>query len=101
MKLLHKIFLLLIISVSATQFINAGSIRYYRPGEKIEYDSIQYMVKDPSFETPYEKLSKMFSGEIPYNLKDAEFLVENAYYGGTVDYEQYCHDIDSVVRVLQ
>ncbi|MDE6801658.1 MAG: hypothetical protein K2J06_02725 [Muribaculaceae bacterium] len=101
MKLLHKIFLLLIISVNATQFINAGSIRYYRPGEKFEYDSIQYMVKDPSFETSYEKLSKMFNGEIPYNLKDAEFLVENAYYGGTVDYKQYCHDIDSVVRVLR
>lgn len=92
--------LFLILFVYFVQSTNAESIKYFQPEETIAFDSIPYMVKDPAFEDSYKRLSQMFKGEIPYNLKYAEFLVENAYYGGTVSYDSFCHDIDSVVKVL-
>lgn len=42
----------------------------------------------------------MFDGVLPYDLKRAEFLVENAFYNGKMDYIEYSHIIDSIVNVL-
>lgn len=75
-------------------------IKYFSPGAEITYDSIPYMVDNPAFNASYDELLKMFRGETPYNLKRAEFLIENAYFDGKLSYKTFSHNIDSVVRVL-
>lgn len=64
-------------------------------------DTIPYMVKDKYFFAGLQELQKMLHGEIPYSLKRAEFIVEWAYSGGTMDYAKFCHDIDSVAYILR
>lgn len=77
-----------------------SNLKYYNPSETILYDTIPYMVFDTVFENSYRELEDMFINENSYSLKRAEFLVENSYYGGVLKYNDYCHDIDSVVQVL-
>lgn len=77
-----------------------SEIKYLRPSNSVRFDTVQYMVYDEHFEKSYKELTEMFDGVKPYNLKRAEFLVENAFYEGTMDYKVFCHDIDSVVDVL-
>ncbi|MDE5786512.1 MAG: hypothetical protein K2H98_08285 [Duncaniella sp.] len=76
------------------------SVKLLSPQESIVFDTIPYMVNDYHFNASYEELSKMFDGAIPYDLKRAEFLLENAFYDGKMDYNEYCHVIDSIVNVL-
>lgn len=58
------------------------------------------MALDPSFENSFKEMEEMFNGTRPYSLKRMEYLVENAYYGGILKYSNFCHDIDSIVDVL-
>lgn len=81
--------------------VYASKIKYYDKNDNIEYDSIPYMVNAPTFEKSYRELLEMFDEKIPYSLKRAEFLVENAFYDDTMDYDKFCHDIDSIVNVLK
>lgn len=96
MRIISLIFLMSSIILS----VSASKIKYYDKNDKIEYDSIPYMVNAPTFEKSYQELLEMFDGKIPYSLKRAEFLVENAFYDNTMNYDKFCHDIDSVVNVL-
>ena len=80
--------------------VNAQEVRYFEPDDFIEYDTIPYMVKDKAFEESFKELKAMFDGEMPYSLKRAEFLVENAFFGGMADYDNFCRQIDSVAVVL-
>ncbi|MBD5218679.1 MAG: hypothetical protein HDS72_00325 [Bacteroidales bacterium] len=66
----------------------------------IRFDTIPYMVYNPNFEKAYNELADMLDGKIPYSLKRAEYLVEYAHYDGKIDYAKFCHDIDSIVKVL-
>lgn len=88
---------ILLLSVSTA---SAQHIKTFQPWDKFEYDTIPYMVKDPVFEESFNELTKMFAGKIPYNLKRAEFLVENAYHGGTMNYINFSHNIDHIVSML-
>lgn len=93
----YLIFIILLFPIIS---VLSQSIKRYKVGEAIEYDSIPYMVDDAIFEESYFELIDMFDGKLPYNLKRAEYLVENAYYGGRINYDVFCHEIDSVVLVL-
>lgn len=97
MRIISLIFLMssIILSISATK------IKYYEKNDKIEYDSIPYMVNAPTFEKSYRELLEMFDGKAPYSLKRAEFLVENAFYDNTMNYDKFCHDIDSFVTISE
>ena len=43
----------------------------------------------------------MLNGKSKYSFKIAEFLVENAYEDGCMNYNRYCQDIDSVASILR
>lgn len=70
-----------------------SEIKYLSPSDSIRFDTIQYMVYDEHFEKSYKELAEMFDGVKPYNLKRAEFLVENAFYGGLLDYKRVFNNI--------
>lgn len=74
---------------------------YYAQPKEVSYDAIPYMVKDQVFLEGLNELKMMLNGSKPYSLKRAEFIVEWAYSGGTMDYSKYCHDIDSVAFILR
>lgn len=94
------IFLLIIAFISQTIYSLDRDIKYYSPNEIIDYDTVRYMVLDSSFENSFKEMEGMFNGTIPYSLKRMEFLVENAYYGGNMNYSKFCQEIDSVVKML-
>lgn len=91
---------LFIITLLSTVIAGAKNVRYYEAGDSIEYDTIPYMIRDEVFEESFKEMTAMFDGKEQYSLKRAEFLVENAFFSGRMDYRDFCHDIDSVVAVL-
>lgn len=74
---------------------------YYECREELSFDTIPYMVKDQAFLDGLNELQLMLNGKIPYSLKRAEFIVEWAYSGGNMNYEKFCHDIDSIAYILK
>jgi len=81
--------------------INNGGIKLYKIGEEIEFDTIPYMYDDLHFAQAYDEIVRMLEGKDSISFKRSEFLVEWAYLKGELSYENYCHDIDSVVQILR
>lgn len=75
-------------------------VKIYMPEDSVTFDTIPYIIMDQHYENSYRELTDMFDGKIPYNLKRAEFLVENPYYDGKISYDDFSHDIDSIVAIL-
>ena len=74
---------------------------YYECLDELSFDTIPYMVKDQAFLDGLNELQLMLNGKIPYSLKRAEFIVERAYSGGNMNYEKFCHNIDSIAYILK
>lgn len=74
---------------------------YYEDKTEAHYDTIPHMINDKFFMKGFEELKNMLHGNETYSLKRAEFIVEWAYSGGTMDYSKFCHDIDSVTLILK
>ncbi len=53
------------------------------------------------YDSAYAEIYKMLSGEDSLDLKRAVFVVENAYHGNTLDYEQYLKKIDNLVTLCK
>jgi hypothetical protein len=49
-----------------------------------------YLTKKTSFQKAFNLLLQMKAGKIPYSLKDAVFIVENACNEKTITYSEYC-----------
>ena len=98
MKCFITIFIIVIFSNSVVS--HAMDIKYISPDDVSTFDTIPSMVYDRYFEASYNELCDMFEGKTSYNLKRAEFLVENAFYGGTMNYSVFSGEIDSIVCIL-
>ncbi|MDE6463601.1 MAG: hypothetical protein K2L16_03080 [Muribaculaceae bacterium] len=96
----HFLIVILFLSVLFSTEGRASDIRNFQVGEYIEGDSIPYRIVDETFELSFNELAGMLAGNEAYSMKRAEYLVENAYYGGSMSYNKYCSEIDSVVRIL-
>lgn len=81
--------------------VDKDTIKFYETGESIEFDTIPYMVNDTYFIQAYDEIIRMLEDKESLSFKRAEFLVEWAYMKGEPSYEDYCHDIDSVVQILR
>lgn len=92
--------ILLLLSTSKTTATPVDTT-YYVHTEELSYDTIPYMMKDSFFMESFNELKSMLNEETPYSLKRAEFLVEWSYSGGRMNYEKFCHDIDSVSYILK
>ena len=62
---------------------------FYKINEEIKFDTIPYMMKDNHFLSAYKDLTDMLNGKSKYSFKKAEFLVENAYEEGCMNYNRY------------
>lgn len=100
---MHKIQSLIIFFLLVTSKITAMSrdTIYYECLDELSFDTIPYMVKDQAFLDGLNELQLMLNGKIPYSLKRAEFIVEWAYSGGNMNYEKFCHNIDSIAYILK
>ncbi len=94
------IFLILMIAMKTTANSYLDTI-YYKCQEEVSFDTIPYMIKDKAFLDGLNYLKMMLNGDRPYSLKRAEFTVENAYSGDTMDYLRFCNNIDSIVSILK
>jgi hypothetical protein len=66
-------------------------IQYSLPSHANESDAKAY------FEA-YDELNKMLTGRAAIDIKKAVFLVENAYFGNTMKYEQYNSQIEDIAH---
>lgn len=100
---MQKIASLIIIWLFTPIYVAATRIdtTYHKCRDDVSFDTIPYMVKDQAFLEGYQELKLMLYGEEPYSLKRAEFIVEQAYSGGKMDYTKFCHDIDSITSILR
>lgn len=98
-KIIRLIIPLLLITSKITAM--SSDTIYYECREELSFDTIPYMVKDQAFLDGLNELRMMLNDDKPYSLKRAEFLVEWAYSSGKMDYEKFCHDIDSVAYILK
>lgn len=55
---------------------------------------------NPYYEQAYTEIVSMLDGKTPLSIKRAVFIAEWAYLEGNLDYDAYCHHIDSVVAFL-
>ena len=72
------------------------------------YTPIQYDLPSRSnnthadyFRQASEKLNRMLSGQEPMNLKQAIFAIENAYFGGKLDYQQFDKEIQDLITIAK
>jgi len=52
------------------------------------------------FEQAVNEITEMLNGQRPLSFKRAVFLTENAYYDGTLNWEQFCNDIEQIKVVV-
>lgn len=70
-------------------------------------DPIAKMVKDTLvtenlfYNQAYNEIVKMLDGTIPMDFKRAVFLTENAYLKGTLNYDQFCRELDDIELKLK
>lgn len=95
-----RIPILLLSFLCSCLYILSAEVKLVHSPDELNFDTIPYMVYNPYCEAAYSELADMLDGKAPYSLKRAEFLVEYAHYDGRIDYTQFCHDIDSIVNVL-
>jgi hypothetical protein len=53
------------------------------------------------YKTAFDEMLQMIKGEKKYSFKRAVFLAENAWYGGTLSYKEYCDSIDKICTALR
>ena len=54
-----------------------------------------------SFRKASEMLNRMLSGAKPLNLKQAIFAIENAYFGGKLDYQKFDKEIQDLISIAK
>lgn len=54
-----------------------------------------------SYEAAYKEQLAMLSGKEPVSFKKSVFLTENAYYGGSLNYQAFCQDISNISAQLK
>lgn len=71
-------------------------------------DAIQYDLPSQAnipgagyFRKASEKLNQMLNGAIPMNLKQAIFEIENAYFGGKLDYQKFDKEIQDLITIAK
>lgn len=52
------------------------------------------------YHTAVDEIAEMLNGQRPLSFKRAVFLTENAYYEGTLNWEQFCNDIDQIKAIV-
>lgn len=88
------------ISMPIREQIIKQNVKAYKSTDVIAFDTILQMHYDSYFFDAYDELSNMLEGNIPYNLKRAEFLVEWAYFSGNMDYNEFCDSISHTVNAM-
>lgn len=68
---------------------------------KTPFDTIPVFVDDVHFKQAYDEIERILDGKDSMNFKRASFLVEWAYLDGSLDYNKFCSDIDSVTTSLK
>lgn len=53
-------------------------------------------VTEAPFQIAVDEMAEMLNGTKPLSFKRAVFLTENAYYGGKLNWTEFCNDIDQV-----
>lgn len=53
------------------------------------------------FHKAAEMFNRMLNGQEPINLKQAVFAIENAYFGGRLDYQQFDKEIQSLITIAK
>ncbi len=70
--------------------------------EKNTYVDTAYLsINDSFFSSAADELFSMLHEKSQYNLKRAEFLVEWAFYDGTIEYSDFCNEIDNTTTKLK
>ncbi|NCC98707.1 MAG: hypothetical protein EOL95_03250 [Bacteroidia bacterium] len=102
-------FTIIVMSVSAQTAIKKQSVRHnddpnIRQTEVFqsyvnENDTTQYK-NHYLFERVYNRLNNMLIGKEPISFKKAVFLVENAYYGGKLSWNDYDKELKRIKQVL-
>ena len=71
-------------------------------------DAIQYDLPSQTnipgaeyFRIASEKLNRMLNGTEPLNLKQAIFTIENAYFGGKLDYQKFDKEIQDLITIAK
>lgn len=76
---------------------------YNRGTSGIQYDfpSQANQAGTENYRKSAKLLNDMLSGTVPMNLRDAVFSVENAYFGGTLEYNKYTKAIQGMISTAK
>jgi hypothetical protein len=86
-----------------TELRNTEIMRIMNENREISYDlpSLSNIEGTEYYRQAAEKLANMLRGKTQLNLKDAVFVVENAYFEGRLDKMQYNNSINDLVYIAK
>lgn len=53
------------------------------------------------YQQAFDELHRMLKGEIPISFKRAVFITENAYVGNVLSYDEFCFQVDALVKLTK
>lgn len=99
MRILTQIILLFSVTVLFAPASNAQDYREDLQSEKAL--EAQIGTHCPLYNQAYQEIADMLDGKIDLSIKRAIFLTEWAYLDGELNYDDFCHGIDTVATFLR
>jgi hypothetical protein len=75
--------------------VQTEQVKTIEPADTTAKSTAKTATADP-YQTAVEEMTEMLNGTKPLSFKRAVFLTENAYYGGKLNWTEFCNDIDQV-----
>lgn len=70
------------------------------PDVQLSSEDIRYLSADENFNAAFVEILNMLDGKLELDFKRAAFLTENAYLHGTLNYQEFCYNIDAIGEKL-
>ncbi len=83
--------------IQTTDILKIEQAKFIAPADTTaKVKSTTKTITEDPFQIAVDEMTEMLNGTKPLSFKRAVFLTENAYYGGSLDWTEFCNEIDQV-----
>jgi hypothetical protein len=82
-------------TTQTADIVQTEQVEIIEPADTTVQVTTKTVTSDP-FQISLNEMTEMLNGTKPLSFKRAVFLTENAYYGGKLNWTEFCNDIDQV-----
>lgn len=82
-------------TTQTADIVQTEQVEIIEPADTTVKSTTKTVTTNP-FQIAVDEMTEMLNGTKPLSFKRAVFLTENAYYGGKLNWTEFCNDIDNV-----